>query len=133
MTTNCQSSNTYDQHPGFSPEGKASGAGGQDGTLSPEDEKQMTEILRQGLNWSWIEASGKRLGVQSLMLKHFSHKEKAFYVPEAVMVRLEAAYRRQAIRSLRNHAQISPAIDGPEPGEDPRDPAQRRISGSVGL
>ena len=106
MTTDCQSSNTYDQHQGLSPEERLLVLAART-ALSPEDEKQMTEILRQGLNWSWIEASGKRLGVQSLMLKHFSHKEKAFYVPEAVMVRLEAAYRRQAIRSLRNEAQIS--------------------------
>jgi hypothetical protein len=106
MMANCQSAKIHDRSIGLSPEERLLVLAARR-ALCPEDGNEMTEILSEGLDWSWLEGSGKRLGVQPFMLKHFSRKENVCHVPAAVMVELREACRLQSIRSFRNYSQIS--------------------------
>ncbi|MEA3470757.1 MAG: nucleotidyltransferase family protein [Thermodesulfobacteriota bacterium] len=79
--------------------------------MDSDDETKMEDILRDGVEWSEIEASAGRLGVEPLLHKHLSQERYAGYVPDEALHLLKESYHRQSIRSLRIYGQLGRILE----------------------
>ena len=79
--------------------------------MVPDDVAEMEGILSEGVEWSAVRASARRLGVEPLLYKHLSQDRYAGYVTDGIIQPLKESYHNQSIRSLRIYGQLSRILD----------------------
>jgi hypothetical protein len=87
--------------------------------MDSDDAAKMGDILRDGVEWSEIEASAGRLGVEPLLYKHLSQEKYADYVPGHILRLLRESYHKQSMRSLRIYGQLSRILESMDHSDVP--------------
>ena len=72
----------------------------------PKTKNPKLKTAPRALDWQYIQKTAQHLGISPLLHKHLSNPQCRDYVPTQVLESLQAAYKKQALRSLRIQAQI---------------------------
>lgn len=84
-----------------------------------DDETKMEDILRDGVEWSVVEASARGLGIEPLLYKHLSQEKYADYVPGHILRLLKESYHKQSMRSLRIYGQLRRILESMNQSDAP--------------